>query len=393
MKFRSLAPMLAAAVALMAGLGITPAFAGKEVRTEVRRETDSPDDDAFDLDGQWTLDTRKDGLVRVTFKIARRGMLNWNSITVPFAKLLGLTADEITGPSKAVTFRLQRDAATFVCEGRAARGKGAGLFEVQIDPTFVAGFRKRGLATPSHGQQAELALGDVGLELVDEMLSRGAKLDVGQLVRMAQHGVGLDYVRGLEELGYAPKTVDELVEARDHGVDLAFARGFQEAGYGKLPMRTLIEARDHGVDPEYVQGLATHGYKDLELDQLIEARDHGVDPKYVGAMREAGYSGGLHQLIEARDHGVDPGFVAGMMEAGHKRDSLEELIRARDHGVDGNYALGLAQAGYPGLTLDQLIEARNHGVDAKFARQIREKLRETPSIERLIHLRDRGGLD
>jgi len=80
------------------------------------------------------------------------------------------------------------------------------------------------------------------------------------MVRAAEHGVSLDYVRSMASLGYRVGTLDALV---------------------------LL--RDHGVDPDYVRGMAAHGFSHLASDELVRARDHGVDPEYVKGMRDLGH--------------------------------------------------------------------------------------------------------
>ena len=61
--------------------------------------------------------------------------------------------------------------------------------------------------------------------------------------------------------------------------------------------------------------------------------------------------------------------------------------------MDGRYIQGMADAGYKNVPLDDLVRARQHGVDGRVAKKINAKLAEPATLERLIQIHDRGGLD
>ncbi|MCA1621313.1 MAG: hypothetical protein LC795_18815 [Acidobacteria bacterium] len=70
-----------------------------------------------------------------------------------------------------------------------------------------------------------LASADVGLELLDELKTQGyERTTVERFVRMGNHGVRADYVRGMASAGYRLGSIDELVRMRDHGVAPDFVR-------------------------------------------------------------------------------------------------------------------------------------------------------------------------
>ncbi len=82
-----------------------------------------------------------------------------------------------------------------------------------------------------------------------------------------------------------------------------------------------------------------------------------------------------------------------MAEAGYRNLALEELVRARDNGVDGRYIQGMADAGYKKVALADLVRARQHGVDGRAAKRINARLSAPASLERLVQIHDRGGVD
>jgi len=61
--------------------------------------------------------------------------------------------------------------------------------------------------------------------------------------------------------------------------------------------------------------------------------------------------------------------------------------------VDGRYIQGMADAGYKNVPLADLVRARQHGVDGRVAKRINARLAEPATLEKLIQIHDRGGLD
>jgi len=61
--------------------------------------------------------------------------------------------------------------------------------------------------------------------------------------------------------------------------------------------------------------------------------------------------------------------------------------------VDARYIAGMADAGYKGVALEDLVRARQHGVDGRVARDINAKLSQPATLDKLIQIHDRGGLD
>jgi hypothetical protein len=317
--------------------------------------------------GQWLLEaSREPGTVQFSLTVRSDHGYSSHGRDVAISGFTGLTAGQIDGRPADVRFELKRDAGTFVCEGRVGDGKGAGLFELKLDPGFAAELERRGISTPSEAQQTHLAFEDVGLAVLDELKAQR----------------------------YPTPHLDELVAMGDHGVDYRFVHGLAESGYRLGSVGALILTRDHGVDPRYVAELAQLGHHGLPIQELVDLRDHGVDPKYIREMMKLGLSrGSLEEMRRARDHGVDPRYVAGMESAGYRGMDLEELIRTRDHGVDPRYMSEMAAAGYGRLALADLVRARDHGVDARFAKKVNARLKEPATLDELIQIRDRGGWD
>jgi beta-lactamase regulating signal transducer with metallopeptidase domain len=310
--------------------------------------------------------------------------------TIALDQLEGLSAAMLSGAGGPVQFSIRRDAGVFAFEGMFRSGVGAGTYTFTPSATFPAEMVKRGFARPAAGDQYVLAMANIGFAFLDELnTQRYTKPDLAQLVRAADHGVDLDYVREMGAAGYHLGQIDALITQRDHGITPQYIREMAALGLTGLSVDDLIRARDHGVDPQYVGEMKGFGYTPLSLDALIGARDHGIDPEYVRDLRQLGYSLTLTELITARDHGVDPEYIRAMTGLGYARQSLEQLIAARDHGLDPEYMRGLRQLGYQ-LTMVQLTTARDHGVDPEYIRGMNALGYQSLSLDDLIRLRDHG---
>src|SRR5262249_28162272 len=101
----------------------------------------------------------------------------------------------------------------------------------------------------------------------------------------------------------------------------------------------------------------------------------------------------LPDMIQLRDHGVDPRYLETLSDAGYTGLTPEQLLRTRDQGVDGSYIRGMADAGYKDVPLIDLVRARQHGVDGRSDKRINAKLAKPASLDQLIQIHDRGGLD
>jgi len=259
-------------------------------------------------EGRWTmLASGRDKVLLLTMQTnPESSSSGWVSREVKASDLRGVSRRQIENGHYAGTFEVVRDAGTFRCEGTIKHGKGSGEFVFVPDPSYATELAKRGIGRPNAGQQFDLALHDVGFELIDELARQGyVRPSVAHLVEIGRHGVDLEYVRGMDRAGFRLASTAELVRMRDHGVDQDFIQELENAGYRKLSLDEVLRARDHGVDGNYISGMARLGYH-LPLDDLVRARDHGVDPEYLQHLSRRGVTNlTLEQAIAMRDHGTE----------------------------------------------------------------------------------------
>ena len=88
---------------------------------------------------------------------------------------------------------------------------------------------------------------------------------------------------------YDTPTAAELAQAGNHGVTLDYLRGMAGHGYRVGRLSALIRMRDHGVTPDYIAALARHDVRDIPPDDVVRLRDHGVQAEFVGELRQLGY--------------------------------------------------------------------------------------------------------
>ena len=327
------------------------------------------------FEGQWLVEYKTDeGKTSLTlnYRDDRRGEDGrrhdsfWNTTrNVAPESLQGLTREQaFSANGTNVRFELKRDAGTFACEGWFRNGNGSGHFTFVPDQGFAAELSRRGVVgTPDTRQLFRLAMAEVGLALLDELKSAGyERPTLEQLVRMGEHGVRADYVRGLTGLGYRLGSVDALVRMRDHGVSLEYIGELRDAGFRDLAAEELVRTRDHGVSASFIRELRAAGFETPALDGLIRVRDHGVTPDFIKELRREGYDS----------------------------LTLEELIRTRDHGVTVEFIRELQDLGYSHLQLEQLIRMRDHGVTPSFIRTVKSRGGNAPTVDELIYMRDRG---
>lgn len=312
-KLLSLAAMAGAAVAAaaLAADGMSPRI---EWRIEDKRET------AGEVDLQLT--ERRDRSV------------NSHGRSIPLAELQGLAPGQLGGPAaQLVRFRLTRDAGVFACEGSAQRGMGSGVCDFAPGRAFARQMSSAGMGEADDAQLLALAMADVGGAYLDELRrQRYAPPTVEGLVRAAQHGVNLRYLKGMDAAGYRLADLDGLITLRDHGVGPRYIEGLKAAGYSGLPVEQLRRLRDHGVSTDFIRAMADLGYRKLPPEELVRLRDHGVTARFVGELRELGYSELTpDQLVRLRDHGVTASFIRRANAEGARLDAAE-LVRRRAHG-------------------------------------------------------------
>ncbi|HYW52421.1 MAG TPA: hypothetical protein VE826_00555 [Dongiaceae bacterium] len=287
--------------------------------------------------GRWAITTRSDKPDSVQLRLEYQeveGGSNWSSswsFPLPAAEA-GIPMDRLRGPIGPVSFQIQREPGTFNCTGSAGEGSGAGQFTYAQSARFDDALAARGAGRPTYKQSLELALANASLDFVDKLRAASGRATVADVVKALQHGVSPRYLNELAATGYRGLSIEQLVRLRDHGVGVDLIRAMQAAGY-RLSPDDLVRLSDHGVNEKYLSAMRAAGYTNLTAEQFVTLRDHGVTTKFVADMAGAGYKNlSADDLVALRDHGVNIAFVDHLKAHGYNNLSVRDLIRLRDSG-------------------------------------------------------------
>jgi hypothetical protein len=252
--------------------------------------------------GTWELRPVRGGS---GYRLQLRDEQQSHGTRVDLGRLTGLTQAQV-GMAGPVRFTLRRDAGTLAFEGVARAGVAAGTYTLELNAGFASELARRGVEKPSIAQHREMVRQDVTLAFVDE-LRRSSPVTLAGLIRAGEHGIDIDYLRGLRSMGYDRLALEQLVRLRQHGVEPQYVRAMASLGYGQLTIEQLMTLRRHGVDPDYVRELNALGYARLTIEELQRLRSHGIEPDYIRSLQGLGYARvSIDELAALRAHGIDP---------------------------------------------------------------------------------------
>ncbi|MCP4685004.1 MAG: M56 family metallopeptidase [bacterium] len=305
-----------------------------------------------DIRGEWEIESQgRSAQVRTRF--GRNRETGFSVRTRKFLEQVDLAG---------TNYKLQRDAGTFYFEGRFEQDGdefwGSGDCFFRADPAYV--------------------------EAMDHL---GYSLDDEDVLTLAIHNVKLDWVKGLDQLGYDDLSFNELLEAHIHDVTPEYIDDLQELGYDNLRMSKLVEMQIHDVEAEYIRELNRLGYDRLSPSRLVEMCIHDVETEYIEEMAELGY---YHlspsQLVEMQIHDVDVDFVRELGELGYDDLSRSKLVEFQIHDVTPSFIRGFAELGYQNLKPSKLVEFSIHDVTPRYIRQLAELGYEDISPSRLVEM-------
>ncbi|MFB9197024.1 hypothetical protein ACFFWA_29010 [Actinomadura verrucosospora] len=240
------------------------------------------------INGTWKISVAS-GVDQV--QLTLRGMLSGDrsfssSLNLPLVTLPGLSREALTSEGTQIDFELPRDAGVLAFKGQVGQGRGDGSFALEASVEFLGGMQSLGYENLTGENLLTMASHDVNLAFVKELSALGyERIPVAQLVEMRIHGVTSEFVRELQALGYERRPLDQLIAMHIHGAGPDFIRQFRDLGYEQIPATQLLEMRIHGVTSEFVRELQAPGYERRPLDQLIAMRVHGAGPDPIPAQR------------------------------------------------------------------------------------------------------------
>lgn len=290
------------------------------------------------ITGEWLADFSRKNPDEVQFTIMRRsprGGQHNSSGGVPLAELQGLTREQAFAARSDVTFRVVREAGTFLCEGFFKQGKGAGHWTLTVNQGFVSAMRARGYDNLTEDDLFSAALHDFKIKSIDDLKEAGYdRLSFKQLVEANIFNVTAEFVREMKSVGYENLSLKQLVEARIFDIDSRYVKEVESMGFGRQPLKSLVEMRVHDITPEFISRMRSIGFENLSLRELGELSVHGVTPEFVNGIKGEGFTSiSPRQAVELKIHGVDADFIRRVKGKGFSDVTLRQLVELRIHGV------------------------------------------------------------
>ena len=286
---------------------------------------------------RWIVDEAeggKPGEVQLSFRTgSSRGNSNW-SHSYALADLPGFSPAALQARANSpVRFALRRPAGQLDCSGTAGSGQGTGTCAFAANAGFAQQLVSRGIGHPTERQSYSLTLGNVGLEVLDELARNGyQKPDIDTLVSLGIFKVTPDFVRSIAAAGYRLGDPEGLVKFRIFDIDADYIRAMAAIGpqFQSLGAEDLVQFKIFKVSPELVRAYSQLGYDKLDRQDLVAMSIHGVSPSFITEMARFGYRGvPAQKLVEMRIHGITPEFVRGLQQEGIALPSPDQLVRLR----------------------------------------------------------------
>ncbi|HUP90518.1 MAG TPA: hypothetical protein VM100_14260 [Longimicrobiales bacterium] len=156
---------------------------------------------------------------------------------------------DVSRSGRVVSFKLPRDAGTLTFKGEQSGDRSSGAFVFTPSQAFAARMQKLGYSGLTQDRLLTFALADLSIADVKYLDQQTAdELETADLIRMVNHGVTVEFLRGIIDAGYAG-SIDphELVDLRDHGVTPTFVRQMNREYGRKLLPRQLVQLRDLSI--------------------------------------------------------------------------------------------------------------------------------------------------
>lgn len=240
------------------------------------------------VDAPWTASISKSDPTKLHLNIIedRHGTLG---TSVPIAELSGLTAEELRGTGRPVTFTLRREAGTITFTGRFANGTGQGTLRYQGDPAYWAKIERLGVENDLMTRRVNL----LALPLLD---------------------VRSDYIAALRREG-AMAPLNDYVGMRAVGVSPEMVHEVRPLVAGEMKPHDLISFAALGVTPDYVREMRGV-YARLDARELSSMKALGVKPADIGRFKAIGLAVSPRDAASLKALGVTPDYVAEMRSAG-----------------------------------------------------------------------------
>lgn len=283
----------------------------------------------YAIDAPWTASISKSDPSKLHINIIedRHGTLG---TSVPIAELAGLTAEELRGAGRPVTFVLRRESGTIAFSGRFANGTGQGTLHYASNPAYFSRLAAMGVRNDMSDKRTNmlaLPMLDVRTDYIAALRKEGAFTDLGDYVGMRAVGVRPEMVHELKPLIAGPLRAHDMMSLAALGVTPDYAREMRSA-YRSLTASDLSSLKALGVKPADIARFKAIGL-DVTPEDAAGLKALGVTPEYVAEMRAAGArirTPGDAQSFRAL--GISPAAVKRTVAHGRPNPSASEVMEA-----------------------------------------------------------------
>ncbi|MBA2920112.1 hypothetical protein GON01_00220 [Sphingomonas sp. MAH-20] len=236
----------------------------------------------YAVDAPWTASISKSDPAKLHVSIIEKehGMLG---TSLPIAELEGLTADELKGTGRPVTFVLRRQSGTITFSGRFANGTGQGTLRYVADPAYFARLAAIGVRNDLSTERANvlaLPMLDLRTDYIEALRREGAFVDLSDYIGMRAVGVRPEMVHELKPLIAGPLNAHDMMALAALGVTPAYAREMRGA-YASLSAGDLTAMKALGVTPAYVAEMRAAGARIRTPGDAQSFRALGISPAAV----------------------------------------------------------------------------------------------------------------
>lgn len=279
------------------------------------------------VEAPWTAHVRKSDPGELQLNVSE-GKGSSLGMSVKIAELEGLTAADVQGSGKPVTFTLRREAGTITFTGRFANGSGQGTLRYQGDPAYWARIAAMGIQNDLLDRQVNLLalpLLDVRSDYIAALRREGAMAPLSDYVGMRAVNVQPELVREVRPLIADGLKAHDLMAFAALGVTPDYAREMKGV-YASLGASELSSMKALNVKPSDIGRVKAIG---LEVSPRDAAglKALGVTPDYVAEMREAGArirTAGDAQSFRAL--GISPAAVKRAVAHGKPNPSASDVM-------------------------------------------------------------------
>lgn len=185
------------------------------------------------------------------------------------------------------------------------------------------------------------------------------KPSIGEITAARYMHIDSTYLREIAVAGYN-LTESQLHSFKTFNITPDYIKDLQNLGYAKIPATTLLSLKMQKITPEYIRALQGVGYTHLQLNALTQFKAWDITPVYIESFKAIGYT---HieptVLVMLKMQKITPDFIKGFNDLGFTSVPINEFIELKNTGVTPEYVAAMKQKGLVSTDLQKYITLKN----------------------------------